>query len=118
MKQKAEGMNPDRHKPTTWDEFTDLMRQILSAPGDAAPKSENRTPSKEELERRYRFEPNRASPASMRPPRQGGGDGRGGRKHVAGPAGFNEAPALRRGGLRARHPAAAVEAEASMRPPR
>ena len=57
MKRQAEGMNPDDHEPTSLERFEGFMRQILSAPGDAMPKSENREPTKEDVSRRYRFEP-------------------------------------------------------------
>ena len=57
MKRQGEGMNPDDHEPTTLERFEGFMRQLLSAPGDDMPKSENRMPSSEELNRRYRFEP-------------------------------------------------------------
>ena len=45
MKREAEGMNPDDHRLTTLSEFEGFMRQLLSAPGDAMPKSENREPT-------------------------------------------------------------------------
>jgi len=58
MKQRQrEGMNPEDHEPTTMEQFKGFMRHLLSAPADDMPKSENRMPSSEELNRRYRFEP-------------------------------------------------------------
>ena len=48
-------MNSKDHKLTTRGEFDAVMRQKLSAPGDAMPPSENREPTREELNRRYRF---------------------------------------------------------------
>ncbi|MXW52353.1 MAG: hypothetical protein F4X81_00905 [Gammaproteobacteria bacterium] len=57
MNRQAEGMTPEDHEPTTLERFEGFMRQILSAPSDGKPKSENRMPSSEELNRRYRFEP-------------------------------------------------------------
>ena len=56
MNREADGMNPDDHEPTTLERFEGFMRQLLSAPADGMPKSENRMPSSEELNRRYRFE--------------------------------------------------------------
>ena len=57
MNRQAEGMNPKDHEPTTLERFEGFMRQLLSAPAGNMPKSENRMPSSEELNRRYRFEP-------------------------------------------------------------
>jgi len=57
MKREAQGMDLDGRRPTAWSELEGFMRQLLSAAGDAMPKSENREPSKEEVSRRFRFEP-------------------------------------------------------------
>ena len=40
----------------TLDDLEDALRQVLLAPVESRPKSENREPTREELSRRYRLE--------------------------------------------------------------
>ena len=54
-------MNRDQHdkterRETSKRDVEDALKQLLIAPAEDRPKSENREPSKEELSKRYRLD--------------------------------------------------------------
>ncbi len=54
MKSKPK-IDPTDRDPASLDDIETAMRHLLETPADSRPKSENREPTKKELERRYKL---------------------------------------------------------------
>ena len=53
--QKAQTLDPSAHDEVDRDEFEEALRQIMLSPSASRPKSQNREPTKAELEQRYKL---------------------------------------------------------------
>ena len=54
MKSKPK-IDPADRDPANLDDMETVMRHLLEMPADSRPKSENREPTKKELEERYKI---------------------------------------------------------------
>ena len=57
-KKKPEGLNPDDYEPISMEEFEATIKEVLFKPVKKRAKYENRKPTKEELNQKWKLERN------------------------------------------------------------
>ena len=66
IKKKPDCLNPDDYEPITMEEFEDAIKGVLFKPVKKRAKYENRKPTKEELNKKWKLKKDKAGNWKMK----------------------------------------------------